>query len=82
MLHLRVTVPSELAAAIHDRLARTPGVAHLAWLPGTSTLPPGDLLLERAERSHGVELHRRGVGLRFGRDAPESGGLDDDVQCL
>ena len=45
MLHLRVTVPSELAAAIHDRLARTPGVAHLAWLPGTSTLPPGDLLL-------------------------------------
>jgi uncharacterized hydrophobic protein (TIGR00271 family) len=45
MLHLRVTVPSEEAAAIHDRLGRTPGVAHLAWLPGASTHPPGDLLL-------------------------------------
>ena len=41
-----------------------------------------DLLLEGAERRHGVELHRRGVGLRFGRDAPEPGGFDDDVQCL
>jgi len=45
MLHLRVTVPAERAADIHERLGRTPGVAHLAHLPGASTHPPGDLLL-------------------------------------
>ncbi|MBA2282524.1 MAG: DUF389 domain-containing protein [Actinomycetota bacterium] len=45
MLHLRITVPAEQATDIHQRLSRTPGVAHLAHLPGASTHPPGDLLL-------------------------------------
>lgn len=45
MLHLRVTVPAAQADEIHDRLATTPGVAHLARLCGASTHPPGDLLL-------------------------------------
>jgi uncharacterized hydrophobic protein (TIGR00271 family) len=45
MLHLRVTVPSDRGPALRDELARLPGVAHLAHLPGASTLPPGDLLL-------------------------------------
>lgn len=45
MLHLQVTVPAEQAEAVHERLARTPGVAHLARLARASTHPPGDLLL-------------------------------------
>ncbi|MBA2609244.1 MAG: DUF389 domain-containing protein [Actinobacteria bacterium] len=45
MVHLRVTVASAQAADVHARLARTPGVAHLAHLAGASTHPPGDLLL-------------------------------------
>ena len=45
MLHLRLVVPPEQAGAIHERLAGTPGVAHLARLAGASTKPPGDLLL-------------------------------------
>jgi len=45
MLHLRVTVPSDRAGAIEGRLRNTPGVAHVAHLPGASTRPPGDLIL-------------------------------------
>jgi uncharacterized hydrophobic protein (TIGR00271 family) len=45
MLHLRLTVPAEQAAAIHGRLGGTSGVAHLAWLPGAASHPPGDILL-------------------------------------
>jgi uncharacterized hydrophobic protein (TIGR00271 family) len=56
MLHLRVTVPSERAPALRDRLARWPGVAHLAHLPGASTVPPGDLLLCDVVRESAHEL--------------------------
>lgn len=45
MLHLRLTVPAERSAAIVEGLVSTPGVAHLAVVPGASTRPPGDLVL-------------------------------------
>jgi uncharacterized hydrophobic protein (TIGR00271 family) len=45
MLHLRVTVPSDLAGAVVTHLQATSGVAHLAHLPGASLVPPGDLVL-------------------------------------
>lgn len=45
MLHLRLTVPSDRAAAIVARLEDTPGVAHVARLAGASTRPAGDLVL-------------------------------------
>jgi len=34
VLHLRVTVPTDRAAGVVEHLGGTPGVAHLAWLPG------------------------------------------------
>jgi uncharacterized hydrophobic protein (TIGR00271 family) len=45
MLHIRATVPSERAPAVVARLGGWPGVAHVAHLPGASTVPPGDLVL-------------------------------------
>ena len=45
VLHLRVTVPADRAAALRDELARHPAVAHVAHLPGASVVPAGDLLL-------------------------------------
>lgn len=45
MLHLRVTVAAERAAAVRDALAVRPGVAHLAHVPGASVVPAGDLVL-------------------------------------
>jgi uncharacterized hydrophobic protein (TIGR00271 family) len=45
MLHLRVTVPSDRAGEIVERLQDWPGVAHVAHLVGASTRPPGDLVL-------------------------------------
>lgn len=45
MLHLRVTVPSDRAGEIVERLQGWPGVAHVAHLVGASTRPPGDLVL-------------------------------------
>lgn len=70
MLHLRVTVPAEQAAAVHERLGRTVGVAHLARLPGASSHPPGDVLLCDLAREAANEVvewlqdegvHRRGA---------------------
>ncbi|GAB4080833.1 DUF389 domain-containing protein [Modestobacter muralis] len=45
LLHLRVTVPTERSAAVHDLLTDCPGVAHLAVLPGAALRPAGDLFL-------------------------------------
>jgi uncharacterized hydrophobic protein (TIGR00271 family) len=70
MLHLRVTVPGHQADQIHERLSRTPGVAHLARLPGASSHPPGDVLLCDLAREAADEVvewlqdegvHRRGA---------------------
>ena len=45
MLHLRITLPADRAQAVVDHLVAEPGVAHVAWLPGASVVPPGDLVL-------------------------------------
>jgi uncharacterized hydrophobic protein (TIGR00271 family) len=45
MLHLRITVPAAASRVVVDRLRTTPGVAHLAHLPGASVEPEGDLVL-------------------------------------
>jgi uncharacterized hydrophobic protein (TIGR00271 family) len=45
MLHLRLTVAAELALPVVEGLRRTPGVAHVAHLPGVSATPPGDVVL-------------------------------------
>ena len=45
LLHLRVTVPADRTAAVHDLLDDCPGVAHLAVVPGASVRPAGDLFL-------------------------------------
>lgn len=45
MLHLRVTVPADLAQEVQAGLVARPGVAHVAQLRGAATRPAGDLLL-------------------------------------
>ena len=45
LLHLRVTVPTDRTAAVHELFDDCPGVAHLAVVPGGSLRPAGDLFL-------------------------------------
>lgn len=45
MLHLRIIAPTDRSAAVVDLLAETPGVTHLAVLPGAARQPAGDLIL-------------------------------------
>ena len=45
MIHLRLVVPRDLVALVVARLTATPGVAHLAHVPGASVTPAGDLVL-------------------------------------
>jgi len=45
LLHLRVTVPVDRTAAVHDLFDDCPGVAHLALVRGGSLRPAGDLFL-------------------------------------
>jgi uncharacterized hydrophobic protein (TIGR00271 family) len=70
MLHLRLIVPPEQAEAVVERLAVTPGVAHIIRLPGSATRPPGDVILcdvAREAANDVVEwlqaqgIHRRGA---------------------
>ena len=70
MLHLRVTVPSDMAAAVVAHLRATFGVAHLAHLPDASLVPPGDLVLcdvareaanEVVEWLQRQDVHRNGA---------------------
>jgi uncharacterized hydrophobic protein (TIGR00271 family) len=45
MVHLRLIVPTDLAAAVYAHLVAADGVAHVAHLRGSVTNPPGELLL-------------------------------------
>ena len=45
MVHLRLIVPPRSAQRIVDQLLSTPGVAHLARLPGAGVSPDGELIL-------------------------------------
>jgi uncharacterized hydrophobic protein (TIGR00271 family) len=45
MIHLRLIVPADIAAATVERLRATSGVAHLAHVPGAAVSPSGDLVL-------------------------------------
>lgn len=45
MIHLRLIVPSGIAAAVFRRLAATPGVAHVVRLPAAEVSPPGEVIL-------------------------------------
>src|SRR5687768_14461377 len=45
MIHLRVVVPSGQAGTVVEHLRATPGMAHLAHVPGASVSPAGDLIL-------------------------------------
>lgn len=45
MQHLRLIVPSDLLAEVLDGLREAPGVAHLAHIPGATTVPAGELVL-------------------------------------
>lgn len=56
MIHLRLTVPSAQADEILARLHDSPGVAHLAHLPGAATDPPGDLVLCDVAREASDEI--------------------------
>ena len=70
MIHLRLIVPPELAAATFDRLRETPGVAHVVHLRAVSTSPTGDVLhcdVARESANDVIEwlqsegVHRRGA---------------------
>nr|WP_221203894.1 DUF389 domain-containing protein [Modestobacter versicolor] len=61
---MRITVPADRSAAVHELLDDCPGVAHLAVVPGASVRPAGDLFLVDVAREsadslvHGLrELH-------------------------
>jgi uncharacterized hydrophobic protein (TIGR00271 family) len=45
VLHLRIIAPTDRSTAVTDLLAETPGVTHLAVLPGAARQPAGDLVL-------------------------------------
>ena len=45
LLHLRVTVPADRSAVVRELFTDSPGVAHLAVVPGGSLQPAGDLFL-------------------------------------
>lgn len=45
MVHLRLIVPTLLAARVYEHLAGTPGVAHVVRVPGATSTPPGELVL-------------------------------------
>jgi uncharacterized hydrophobic protein (TIGR00271 family) len=56
LLHLRVTVPPDRTAAVRDLFRDSPGVAHLAVVPGGSLRPAGDLYLADVARESADEL--------------------------
>lgn len=65
MVHLRLIVPAELAAAVFQRLAATAGVAHVVRLPAADVSPAGEVILcdvVRESANDVVEwLQRQGV---------------------
>ena len=65
MVHLRLIISSDTAAAVVERLRSTSGVAHVVHLSEVSSSPPGDLVLcdVAREASNGVVewLQRQGV---------------------
>lgn len=44
MVHLRLIIPSVLAAAVSEHLLATPGVAHVVRIPGASANPAGEVV--------------------------------------
>jgi uncharacterized hydrophobic protein (TIGR00271 family) len=70
VLHLRLIVPGELTPRVLERLQSTPGVAHVACMPGSAIVPAGDVVLcdvVREAANDVVEwlqdegVHRRGA---------------------
>lgn len=65
MIHLRLIVPADIAPAVFQRLASTPGVAHVVRLPAAEVSPPGEVILcdvAREAANAVVEwLQRQGV---------------------
>jgi uncharacterized hydrophobic protein (TIGR00271 family) len=68
LLHLRVTVPADRSAAVRDLFHDSPGVAHLAVVPGGSLRPPGDLFLVDVARESADSLIHALRGLDVDRD--------------
>jgi uncharacterized hydrophobic protein (TIGR00271 family) len=68
MMHLRISVPADLSAAVLDLLADDPAVSHVAHLPGASLQPVGDIVMADVAREAASEfvetLNAMGLGER------------------
>ena len=56
MLHLRISVPTDLTAGVVGILERAPAVSSLAVLEGASVKPPGDVVLASVAREAANEV--------------------------
>ncbi|GAB2947528.1 DUF389 domain-containing protein [Micromonospora polyrhachis] len=74
MLHLRIIVPTERAAAVIDLLTADPAVTHLAVLPGAARKPAGDVVLCDVAREGADEVLRSLQAL----DIDETGAVSVD----
>jgi len=66
MMHLRLSVPSDLCEAVLVLLAEDPAVSHLSHLPGASLQPAGDIVMADVAREAASEFVERLTELGLG----------------